>query len=93
MWDTLHATIIFAARGTLAKAVFGGYFPLSQCIVEQCAEVGLDDVELARRHRDRRGKIIDDVWAGFRERRRPTTNYGRQPRLPTSLSARTANQT
>jgi hypothetical protein len=40
-------------------------FLFSQCIVQKDAEVALDDVELARRHGGRRGKIIDHVWAGF----------------------------
>jgi hypothetical protein len=36
--------------------------------------MGLDDIELAQRQRDRLGKIIDNVWAGVNERWRPTTN-------------------
>ena len=41
--------------------------PFSQCIVQQYAEVGLDDFEFGLLHRDRSGKIIDNVWAGFDE--------------------------
>jgi len=47
---------------------FQALFPMTQCIAEKRAEVGLDDLELAGRHRDRSEKIIDNVRTGFNDR-------------------------
>jgi hypothetical protein len=38
-------------------------FAFSQCIVQEVAEVGLDDLQLAPRHWHRWGKIVDDIRA------------------------------
>jgi len=54
---------------------FQALFPMTQCIVEKCAKVGLDDLELAHRHRDRSEKVIDNGWAGFNDRWRGIENW------------------
>jgi len=82
----------FRSAEDFRQGCFRLLFPFSQCIVQKLDEVGFDDLELARRHRDRGGKIIDHDCAGFNARRRAMTNQRCQARFPT-LSVGSAGRT
>jgi hypothetical protein len=74
--------LIFAAKLILAKSSFRVLFRPSQGVVQERAEVGLDDLEFARCHRDGLWKVVDDLGAidMTTEGRIGRTNWDFRPR-------------
>jgi hypothetical protein len=58
-----RSAAIFALRWVRAKSSCRVLFRLRQHVIQKRAEVGLDDLEFARCHRDGLWKVVDDLGA------------------------------